>query len=59
MEIIQDAYSLRCTPQVHGVSLECLNKMEAAFEGLVNRPQTRQVVVGGRRMRNLALRGES
>jgi histidine ammonia-lyase len=44
---------------VHGVSIDCLRSLSAALDGLLNRPQTRQVTIKGRRVRNLALRAES
>lgn len=27
MSMVQDAYSLRCTPHVHGVVYECMNQI--------------------------------
>lgn len=59
IDIVQDPYSLRCTPQVHGVVYDCLEEVRNSLPGLLNRPQTRTFSLNGRTVRNLALRANS
>ena len=33
---VQDAYSLRCLPQIHGASLDCINYVESKVENEIN-----------------------
>lgn len=33
---VQDAYSLRCLPQIHGASLDCLNYVKSIVENEIN-----------------------
>ena len=57
--MVQDAYSLRCTPQVHGVVYDCMTQIENQLPKSLNKPQGKTVTINGKKMRNLLLRSET
>lgn len=55
----QDAYSLRCSPQVYGVVYDCLSELKDQLELTLNKPQFRYISLNGIKMRNLSFRSET
>ena len=58
MDVVQDAYSLRCSPQIHGPIYEAVWELQRALGSLCNKAQSKWVEIGGKRVRNLAVRSE-
>lgn len=58
LDIVQDAYSLRCTPQVHGVVYELVQEVRQQLALSLNKPQGRFVVEGGKKIVNLLYRSQ-
>ena len=46
MDVVQDAYSLRCSPQIHGPIYESVWELERALDGLCNKVQSKWVEGG-------------
>lgn len=56
--MVQDAYSLRCSPQVYGVVYDCLYELEERLQLSLNKPQFRFITLNGVKLRNLSYRSE-
>jgi histidine ammonia-lyase len=56
---VQDPYSIRCGPQVHGVAYDCLIEHNNGLPSLINKPHFKFLTLNGKNLANLLMESDT